>query len=33
MKNKQFIVGPVELYQETRDVYQTDFTYFRTPES
>ena len=32
MKNKQFIVGPVELYQETRDVYQTDFTYFRTPE-
>ena len=32
MKNKQFIVGPVELYQETRDVYQTDFIYFRTPE-
>ena len=32
MKNKQFIVGPVELYQETRDVYQTDFTYFRTSE-
>ena len=32
MKNKQFIVGPVELYQETRDVYQKDFTYFRTPE-
>ena len=29
---KQFIVGPVELYQETRDVYQTNFTYFRTPE-
>ena len=32
MKNKQFIVGPVELYQETRDVYKTDFTYFRTTE-
>ena len=32
MKNKQFIVGPVELYQETRDVYQKDFTYFRTIE-
>ena len=32
MRNKQFIVGPVELYQETRDVYQKDFTYFRTIE-
>lgn len=32
MKNKQFIVGPVELYQSTRDVYQKDFTYFRTQE-
>ena len=31
-KNKQFIVGPVELYQSTRDVYQKDFTYFRTTD-
>lgn len=31
-KNKQFIVGPVELYQNTRDVYQKNFTYFRTSD-
>ena len=31
-RNKQFIVGPVELYQNTRDVYQKDFTYFRTSD-
>ncbi len=28
----QFIVGPVELYESTRNVYQKDFTYFRTTE-
>ena len=32
MKNKQFIVGPVELYESTRNVYKKDFTYFRTAE-
>lgn len=32
MTNKQFIVGPVELYKNTRNVYQKDFTYFRTTE-
>lgn len=32
MTNKQFIVGPVELYESTRNVYQKDFTYFRTTE-
>lgn len=32
MRNKHFIVGPVELYQSTRDVYQKNFTYFRTTE-
>ena len=31
-KNKQFIVGPVELYQNTRNVYQKNFTYFRTSD-
>lgn len=29
---KQFIVGPVELYESTRNVYKKDFTYFRTTE-
>lgn len=29
---KQFIVGPVELYESTRNVYHKDFTYFRTTE-
>ncbi len=30
--SKQFIVGPVELYDSTREVYKKDFTYFRTQE-
>ena len=29
---KHFIVGPVEMYQETKDVYQQGITYFRTDE-
>ena len=32
MTNKQFIVGPVELYESTKNVYHKDFTYFRTIE-
>ena len=32
MTNKQFIVGPVELYESTKNVYHKDFTYFRTTE-
>ena len=32
MINKQFIVGPVELYESTKNVYHKDFTYFRTTE-
>ena len=32
MRSKQFIVGPVELYPETKKVYQKEFTYFRTKE-
>ena len=29
---KHFIVGPVEMYQCTKDVYQIDYHYFRTQE-
>lgn len=32
MANKQFIVGPVELYESTKNVYHKNFTYFRTTE-
>lgn len=29
---KHFIVGPVEMYQCTKDIYQNDYHYFRTEE-